>query len=50
MKLCDAFIKARQVLAEEGKEVAKAKELIKNLEKTGNIFGEEEREEDEDED
>jgi len=38
-KLCDAFQKARQVLVLQGKEVEVNKEMIENLEKTGNVYG-----------
>ncbi len=41
LKLCDAFIKARKILVEQKKEVSENKEMIENLGKTGNIFGEE---------
>ena len=37
--LCDAFQKARQVLVLQKKERRANKEMIKNLEKTGNIYG-----------
>ena len=40
LKLCEAFIKARKVLVEEGKELAEVKEMIVNLKETGNVFGE----------
>lgn len=39
LKLCDAFIKARQVLVSQKKEILSNKEMIRNLNKTGNIFG-----------
>ncbi len=39
LKLCTAFIKARQVLVDQKKEIPSNKEMIKNLNKTGNIFG-----------
>jgi Fe-S oxidoreductase len=39
LKLCDAFIKARQVLVDQKKEVVENKEMIKNLETEGNEFG-----------
>lgn len=42
LKLCSAFIKARSVLVNQGKELAANKEMIKNLDKTGNIYGEKE--------
>ena len=40
LKLCTAFIKARKILVEQKKEVDENKEMIENLEKTGNVFGE----------
>jgi Fe-S oxidoreductase len=39
LKLCTAFVRARKVLVESGKELDENKEMIKNLEKTGNIYG-----------
>jgi glycolate oxidase iron-sulfur subunit len=39
LQLCTAFTKARQVLISQKKEIQENKEMIKNLEKTGNIFG-----------
>ncbi len=39
LKLCEAFLKARQVLVSQGKELQANKEIIKNLNKTGNVFG-----------
>ena len=39
LKLCKAFIKARQVLVLQNRELPAGKEIIENLEKTGNIFG-----------
>jgi Fe-S oxidoreductase len=39
IKLCSSFIKAREVLVLQGKELASCKEVIKNLEETGNIYG-----------
>lgn len=39
LKLCDAFIKARKVLVLQGKEIPENTEMIKNLDKTGNIYG-----------
>lgn len=39
LKLCSAFIKARGVLVSSGKGLDKNKEMIKNLEKRGNVFG-----------
>lgn len=45
LKLCNAFIKARQVLVSTRKEIPENKEMIKNLSKTGNIYGEKDKEE-----
>ena len=40
LKLCDAFIKARQILVGLKKELPENKEMIKNLlKKEGNEFG-----------
>jgi len=39
LKLCTAFIKARQVLVDNKKEISENKEMIRNLERTGNVFG-----------
>jgi Fe-S oxidoreductase len=39
LKLCDAFVNARKVLVSSGKEIAANEEMIKNLNKTGNIYG-----------
>jgi Fe-S oxidoreductase len=39
LKLCDAFIKARAILVNQKKEIEENKEMIKNLNKSGNIFG-----------
>jgi len=39
IKMHEAIIKARRVLVEEKKEPESVKEIIKNLKKTGNIFG-----------
>jgi Fe-S oxidoreductase len=39
LKLCNAFIKARTILVSQNKEFSKNIEIIKNLNKTGNIFG-----------
>lgn len=39
LKLCDAIIKARQVLVGQKKEIPENKEMIKNLDKIGNEFG-----------
>jgi len=38
-RLCEAFLKARQLLVLQKKEPKKVKEMIENLIKTGNIFG-----------
>ena len=38
-KLCDAFQKARQVLVLQNKEIEVNKEMIRNLRKTGNVYG-----------
>jgi glycolate oxidase iron-sulfur subunit len=45
LKLCNAFIKAREVMVMQKKELDSAKEVIKNLNKTGNIFGIDEKRE-----
>ena len=45
LKLCDAFIKARQVLVGQKKELDENKKMIKNLMKEGNVYGEKERKE-----
>jgi len=42
LKLCAAFIHAREILVNQKKELPENKEMIKNLEKTGNIYGIEE--------
>lgn len=39
IKLCDAFIKSRQVLVFKDKENQGFKEMIDNLKKKGNVFG-----------
>jgi Fe-S oxidoreductase len=39
IRFSDAVIKARKVLIEQKKELPENKEMIKNLHKTGNIFG-----------
>lgn len=44
LKLCDAFIKARGILVSQKKDISENREMIKNLEKTGNIYGIEENE------
>ena len=40
IKMHEAIIKARKILVEEKREPPENKELIENLERTGNIFGE----------
>jgi Fe-S oxidoreductase len=45
LKLCDAFIKARKILVLGRKEIPENKEMIKNLMKTGNVYGEKEEKE-----
>lgn len=45
LKLCVAFIKAREVLVNQKREIPENVEMIKNLNKTGNIFGVEEKKE-----
>ena len=37
--LCEAFIKARGILVRQKKELPENKEMLKNIAKTGNIFG-----------
>jgi len=39
LKLCHAFILAREILVNQKKEIVQNREMIKNLEKTGNIYG-----------
>ena len=39
LKLCDAFIKARKVIVANDRGLAVNEEMIKNLNKSGNIFG-----------
>jgi len=39
LKICDAIVKAREVLVNQKKEMEKNKDMIRNLEKTGNVFG-----------
>lgn len=39
LKLCAAFINARKVLVEQKKEIPENKEMIKNLDKEGNVYG-----------
>tara|TARA_Y100000310_G_scaffold162257_1_gene162252 strand:+ start:8857 stop:9234 length:378 start_codon:yes stop_codon:yes gene_type:complete len=43
LKLCDAFIKARQVLVAGKKELSENKKMINNLMKAGNEFGVDEK-------
>jgi len=43
IKMHEAIIKARKVLVEEKKEPVEVKNMIDNLQKTGNIFGEGEK-------
>ena len=43
LKLCDAFIKARQVLVTGKKELSENKKMINNLMKAGNEFGVDEK-------
>lgn len=45
LKLCTAFIKARQVLVENKKEIDANKEMIRDLMNSGNEFGMKEKEE-----
>ena len=40
IQLCSAIINARKVLVSQKKELEENKEMIKNLNKTGNVFGE----------
>jgi len=44
IKLCSAFIKAREILVNSKREISTNREMIKNLEKCGNIYGIEEKE------
>ncbi len=44
LKLCTAFIKARQILVEQKKELPENKKMISNLNRTGNEFGIKEKE------
>lgn len=39
IKLCRAFVKARKVLASTEKDIPANEDMIRNLNKTGNIFG-----------
>jgi len=39
LKLCQAFTLAREILVNQKKEIPENHELLKNLEKTGNIYG-----------
>lgn len=45
IKLCNAFIDARKVLVGQKREIHEAKDVIKNLERTGNVFGIKEKKE-----
>jgi glycolate oxidase iron-sulfur subunit len=45
LKLCTAFIKAREVLVGQKKGNAENKKMINNLDKVGNVYGEKERKE-----
>jgi len=38
LKLCDAFIRARQVLVLQGKELGKNKEMLGNLKDKGGVY------------
>ena len=40
IKLCDAFIKVRKALVADKKEFQENKDLVRNVDRTGNIFGE----------
>jgi Fe-S oxidoreductase len=40
IEVCKAMIKSREILVKQKKENSGAKEMIKNLTETGNIFGE----------
>jgi len=42
LKLCDAFIKARKVLVGQRRELEENKEMINNVNKEGNIYGQKE--------
>jgi len=46
LKLCEAFINAKKVLIAQRKEIPENKELIKNLNKSGNVYGIRKEEED----
>ena len=39
LKLCSAFVKAREVLVKQKREPHEARDLMKNLDKSGNPFG-----------
>lgn len=39
LKICDSFINARKILINQKKEIPELKEIIKNIDNTGNIFG-----------
>ncbi len=45
LKLTDAFLKSRRILVSQKKELVVNKEMMKNLQKTGNIYGIEEKDE-----
>ena len=39
LKLCSAFIKAREILVKQKREPHEARDIMKNIEKTGNPYG-----------
>lgn len=39
LELCSAFIKARKILVNQKRDIPENREMIRNLNKTGNIFG-----------
>ena len=43
LKLCDAIVRARKVLVEQKKELPANKEMVKNCDKIGNVYGEREK-------
>jgi glycolate oxidase iron-sulfur subunit len=43
LKLCTAFLKARETLVMQKKDIPELKEMMNNLNKTGNVFGIEEK-------
>ena len=45
IRICDAIIKARGILVRQKKEIFTNHEMIKNIEKTGNIYGIKQKEE-----